>query len=67
MWGPIEGADHIREWCDRNCRKKYRWHWERVIMDHEGQYLPNGISGYDELFFGFTNEEDYVMFVLRWS
>jgi len=67
MWGPIENADHIREWCDRNCKKKYRWHWERVIMDHMGQYLPNGIGGYDKLFFGFKDERDYILFTLRWS
>jgi hypothetical protein len=67
MFGPIEYADHIREWCDRNCRKKYRWHWERVIQDHEGQYLPNGIGGIDELFFAFKDERDYLMFVLRWG
>lgn len=67
LWGPIENSDHIREWCDKNCRKKYRWHWERVIIDHEGQYLPNGIGGTDELFFAFKDERDYIMFTLRWS
>lgn len=67
MWGPIERADHIRKWCDRNCRKKYRWHWERVIQDHAGQYLPNGIGGTGELFFAFKDERDYLMFTLRWG
>ena len=67
LFGPIEHADHIRKWCDKNCRKKYRWHWERVIMDYNGQYLPNGISGTDELFFGFKDERDYIIFTLRWS
>ena len=67
LWGPVDHANHIKEWCDKNCRKKYRWHWERVIQDHAGQYLPNGIGGTDELFFGFKDERDYIMFTLRWS
>jgi len=67
LWGPVDHANHIKEWCDKNCRKKYRWHWERVIQDHDGQYLPNGIGGTDELFFGFKDERDYIMFILRWS
>lgn len=67
IWGPLENADHIRVWCDRNCHNKYRWHWERVVQDHNGQYLPNGIGGTDELFFGFKDERDYTMFVLRWG
>lgn len=67
LWGPIQNANHICEWCDNHCRGKYRWHWERVIMDHEGQYLPDGIAGTDELFFAFKDERDYLMFILRWS
>lgn len=67
LWGPIDHANHIKGWCDKNCRKKYRWHWERVIQDHAGQYLPNGIGGTDELFFGFKDERDYILFTLRWT
>lgn len=66
LFGPIEHANHIKAWCDKNCRKKYRLHWERVIQDHNGQYLPNGISGYDELFFGFKDRRDYTLFTLKW-
>lgn len=33
----------------------------------EEQYLPNGIGGTDELFFGFKDERDYIMFTLRWA
>lgn len=67
LFGPIEHCEEIIAWCNRNCRKKFRTHWERVIMDHEGQYLPNGIGGTDELFFGFKDERDYFLFLLRWS
>lgn len=66
LFGPIRHGNHIKEWCDKNCRGKYRWHWERVIVDHAGQYLPNGIGGTDELFFAFKDERDYLMFVLKW-
>jgi hypothetical protein len=67
LWGPVEYSSHILEWCEHNCRGKYRHHWERVIQDHNDQYLPNDIGGTDELFFGFKDERDYLMFVLRWS
>lgn len=67
MFGPIEHCTEMLVWCEKNCRGKYRNHWERVIMDHEGQYLPNGIGGTDELFFGFKDERDYIMFTLRWG
>ena len=67
LWGPVEHCEEMIAWCNRNCRGKYRNHWERVIQDHAGQYLPNGIGGTDELFFGFKDERDYIMFTLRWS
>jgi hypothetical protein len=67
MWGPIHHCEEMLAWCQKNCKKKYRTHWERVIMDHAGQYLLNGIGGTDELFFAFKDERDYIMFILRWS
>jgi hypothetical protein len=67
MWGEIWNGKRVDDWCNSNCRGKYRWHWERVIMDHMGQYEPNGIGGTDELFFGFKDERDYMLFLLRWS
>lgn len=66
LFGPIQHCEEMLEWCESNCRRKYRNHWERVIQDHNGQYLPNGISGTDELFFAFKDERDYIMFTLRW-
>jgi hypothetical protein len=67
MFGPIKNCKEMLEWCNANCRSKYRNHWERVIVDHAGQYLPNGIGGTDELFFGFKDERDYILFTLRWG
>lgn len=67
MWGEIWYGKKVDDWCMKNCRGQYRWHWERVIMDHMGQYEPNGIAGIDELFFGFKDERDYTLFLLRWS
>ena len=66
MWGPLWSGYTVEDWCKKNCRGKYRWHWERVIQDHAGQYLPNGIGGTDELFFGFKDYEDYITFKMRW-
>lgn len=67
MFGPIQNCEKILDWCEQNCRGKYRNHWERVVVDHAGQYLPNGIGGTDELFFGFKDERDYILFTLRWG
>jgi hypothetical protein len=67
LFGEIYNGSKVGAWCKENCKGKYRWHWERVIQDHAGQYLPNGIGGTDELFFGFKDERDYLMFLLRWS
>lgn len=67
MWGPLWSGTTVDAWCKENCRHKYRWHWERVVQDHEGQYLPNGIGGTDELFFGFKDYEDYITFKMRWT
>jgi hypothetical protein len=67
LWGEIYNGSNVEAWCKENCRNKYRWQWERVIQDQAGQYLPNGIGGTDELFFGFKDERDYTLFLLRWS
>ncbi len=67
MWGEIWNGARVEEWCKENCRNKYRWHWERVIQDHMGQYSPNGIGGTDELFFGFKDYNDYITFKTVWS
>lgn len=67
MWGPIQNGQKVVEWCQKYCKHKFRWQWERVIMDHNGHYAPNGIGGTDELFVGFKNSRDYTMFMLRWS
>ncbi len=66
MWGEMFYGETVAKWCDQTCRKKYRWQWERVTMDHDGQYAPDGY-GIDELFFGFKDERDYFLFLLRWS
>lgn len=67
LWGPVDHGKSIDDWCKQHCKKKYRWHWERVIQDHAGQYLPNGIGGTDELFFGFKDYEDYITFKMTWT
>ncbi len=67
MWGEVYYGTQVNDWCSKNCRGKYRWQWERVSMDHWGQYVADGIGGIDEFFVGFKDERDYFMFILRWS
>lgn len=66
MWGEMWNGNAVAEWCKQHCRGKFRWQWERVTVDHLGQYTPNGVGGTDELFFGFKDERDYMLFLLRW-
>lgn len=67
MWGELFAGSTVNSWCIENCNGKFRWHWERVIQNHRGQYAPNGIGGTDELFFGFKDYNDYVTFKMIWS
>lgn len=67
FWGPFEQFTKITNWCDKYCNHKYGPAWKRVIKNHEDQYVRNGAGSSDQLYFGFKDERDYIMFVMRWS
>lgn len=60
-------VDQMVEWCEKNCKGKWRNDWHRGFWDHQGNYEFNGIGGGDIMFFAFKEESDYVWFTLVWS
>jgi hypothetical protein len=70
--GVVYGHTEIHQWAEANCQDKVRFDFLRVNkFDHHrmGTYDSdiNEISGQDLVFVAFKNEQDYLMFLLRWS
>lgn len=63
----IEAAGQIAQWCEKNCKGKWRNDWLRGLWDHQGNYEFNEIGGGDIMFFAFKEESDYVWFRLTWE
>ena len=61
------GGYDVEQWCKENCKHRSRCELERVIKDHQGQYLQNGIAGIDEFFVGFKDYDDFITFKTVWS
>ena len=61
-----EGSE-VYDWCNRYCRGKFCGVCERVTLEPNGDYLLNDIVGSDELFFGFKDHRDYLLFELKWG
>lgn len=63
--------DRVREakqWCDNNCKGKYRNDWHRGFYDsYYDDFIINGIGGGDYMVFAFKSKEDYVWFMLSCS
>lgn len=59
-------ADEMKKWCEENCRGKWRNDWHRGFWNPQGNYEFNGIGGGDMMFFAFQDEQDSIMFRLRW-
>lgn len=63
----LEGLTVIKDWCDANCKDKWREDIHRVIKDYWSEWEINELGGGDILFFAFKNEKDYMLFLLRWT
>jgi hypothetical protein len=69
------GYNEIADWCEEKCRFKYRVDIHRVAkqtgLGINGEEYPdwwfNDIGGTDYVFFAFMNEQDYLLFKLRWE
>jgi hypothetical protein len=64
-----DGSREIMEWCEDNCKDKFRFDCLRVINcpATAWQWEINEIGGGDYYFTAFKNQEDAIMFTLRWS
>lgn len=61
------GYDDIAEWCRENLKHKHRYDFQRVITNYNGEWEVNEIGGSDYWFLAFTDEKDYIHFMLRWA
>ena len=63
----LDAVDKMTEWCEQNCRGKWRNDWHRGFWDQHGNYEFNSIGGGDIMFFAFKEESDYIWFRLTWE
>lgn len=63
----LDTAEKLIEWCENNCKGKWRNDWHRGFWDHHGNYEFNEIGGTDIMFFAFKEESDYMWFRLTWE
>ncbi len=72
--GLVFGYEEMRDWCESKCRFKYRVDIHRGLKqtglgingEEYPEYYFNDIGGSDLVFFAFMDEQDYLMFRLRW-
>lgn len=63
----LDAVVQMTEWCQKNCKGKWRNDWHRGFWDTQGNFEFNAISGSDLMFFAFKEESDYVWFRLTWE
>ena len=63
-----DGSFVVRRWCDENCKGKFRFDMHRAINypSTGNQWTINEIGGLDYIFFACQDEQDFLMFNLRW-
>lgn len=62
-----DGSYDVVEWCEQYCKDKFRFDCHRVIKYTNDKWTMNDIGGGDYFFAAFKNEQDFLMFCLRWS
>jgi hypothetical protein len=65
----IDGVYIVNKWCKENLKGKYRFDFHRVVRapSTSNEWEINEIGGGDHIFFACKNEQDYMMFLLKWS
>jgi hypothetical protein len=69
------GIEYIAEWAKQNVKHKWRYDAHRVRQQTgigldgstEREWYFDEMGGGDYYFFAFTNEKDYLWFLLRWG
>lgn len=64
-YAPVD-FEIIENWCEQNCKNKFRWQFVRS-MNYKNVKIINDMFGEDDLYFGFKDEKDCLLFLLRWS
>jgi hypothetical protein len=64
----VETVDQMIEWCEKNCKGKWRNDWLRGFWSsYNNEFLINEIGGEDYMFFAFKEKSDYIWFNLVWQ
>ena len=67
-WGiHIDGIYWLSQWCNKHCKGKYRFDFQRIIKNWEDEWEVNELGGTDYIFVAFKEQRDYTWFMLRWS
>jgi len=63
------GTYIVDKWCETNCKEKYRMDFFRAIRcpATANQWELNDLGGGDYIFVAFKDEQEFIMFMLRWS
>lgn len=64
-----DGSQEIVEWCEEQCKDKFRFDGLRVIKvpATAWQWEMNELGGGDYYFAAFKNEKDFFSFMLKWA
>ena len=62
----LDGIYVLSQWCEDNCKAKFRFDFNRVIRYHN-QWHINELGGGDYIFVAFKDERDFNWFLMRWS
>jgi hypothetical protein len=71
----VDGIYILSEWCKQNLSGKFRFDFLRVFEQtpyglngpEDAEWWINEIGGSDYIFFACQNEQDFLMFNLRWA
>lgn len=64
----VDESGNAMEWCSTNCSGKYTSHIHRVVTDSwSDEWVFNEMGGTDICFWAFTDEQDALMFSLKWK
>jgi hypothetical protein len=65
----IDGTYVVGNWCDENCKDKYRMDFHRVMRAPStgNEWHINELGGGDYIFAAFKDPEDFFIFQLKWA
>jgi len=67
VWPYHDLTDQMVEWCEKNCKDKWRNDWLHGYRCSDGFFNISSIANEDIMFFAFKDEGEYVWFKLTWG